>query len=211
MSCTIFSWFDVCIYLWSRRIGLSFVGLASSPWIHSFSSPRIWREDILYNDMLKMIHCLHSCNIAAQKGGSTPYRWKLGHVKLCFLLNWCSNTSGAPKMAALNLCTWLLGDHEMWCNDICKSGRSMNARYVSFWIQPWFSACLKDFGFAIYVFISNYLIIQMRMISFFFILKKDFPTDEKSAANLYKYPFSFLYVDVYAASHDSQPKVPKRF
>lgn len=53
---------------------LSFVGLASSPWtIHSFSFPWVWREDILYNDMLKMmIRCLHCRNIAAQKSGSTP-------------------------------------------------------------------------------------------------------------------------------------------
>jgi len=48
---------------------------------------------------------------------------------------------------------------------------------------------------------SNYLIIQLRTISIlFFLKKKDYSTDEKPATDV-----------VYAASHDSQPKVPKRF
>jgi hypothetical protein len=59
---------------------------------------------------------------------------------------------------------------------------------------------LKDFDSAIYVFkLLDYSVEDdLNFLSFF--LKKDYSTDEKPATD-----------GVYAASHDSQPKVPKRF
>ena len=93
-----------------------------------------------YAQEVKIIHSHRNCIIVTQNGGSMPYRWKLGHVNLSYFWNCCSNTSGAPKVAALNPCLYLI-DWGSWelicylymkyaCNSQwqCNFGRSKNVK-----------------------------------------------------------------------------------
>ena len=112
-----------CLHLLviQENCALAFVGLARSPLDYTFfflPADHQGRHFVQwYAQEVKITHSHRNCTIVTQNGGSMPYRWKLGHVNLSYFWNCCSNTSGAPKVAALNPCLYLIdwGSWELIC------------------------------------------------------------------------------------------------